>query len=294
VGARKRKNGEKHDPATDAIADVRHLGTNQFDLTGRVTVITGGAGLLGLSHARAIHGAGGVPVLLDIVEPEPATLHQKAGFDVDYIHCDITVEAQLRAALATILDRYGRVDVLINNAANNPKVETPGALDGSRLENYPLDQWAADLAVGLTGAMLCSRVFGAEMARRGKGVVINIASDLALIAPDQRLYAVDGVAPERQPVKPVSYSVVKTGLVGLTRYLATYWADAGVRANAICPGGVENNQNAVFLQRIKERIQLGRMAGADEYQGAILFLASDASSYMTGAVLTVDGGRSVW
>jgi NAD(P)-dependent dehydrogenase (short-subunit alcohol dehydrogenase family) len=294
VGARKCKDGKKHDPATDVIASVMHVDNKQFDLTGRVTVITGGAGLLGLSHARAIRGAGGVPVLLDIAAPEKATLHRKAGFDVEYIDCDITIEQQLKAALAAILDRHGRIDVLINNAANNPKVETPGALDASRLENYPLEQWAADLAVGLTGAMLCSRVFGAEMARRGKGVIINIASDLALIAPDQRLYAVEGVAPDRQPVKPVSYSVVKTGLVGLTRYLATYWADAGVRANAICPGGVENNQNAVFLRRIKERIPLGRMAGADEYQGAILFLASDASSYMTGAVLTVDGGRSVW
>jgi NAD(P)-dependent dehydrogenase (short-subunit alcohol dehydrogenase family) len=267
---------------------------SHFDLTDRVVAITGGAGLLGLSHARAIRGAGGVPVLLDIAAAAPAGIRTKLGFDVDYIHCDITVEAQIKQALAGILGRHGRVDVLINNAANNPKVEAPGALDDSRLENYPLGQWAADLAVGLTGAMLCSRVFGAEMARRGKGVIINIASDLALIAPDQRLYAVDGVAPGEQPVKPVSYSVVKTGLIGLTRYLATYWADAGVRANAICPGGVENNQNPIFLQRIKERIPLARMAGVDEYQGAILFLASDASSYMTGAVLTVDGGRSVW
>jgi NAD(P)-dependent dehydrogenase (short-subunit alcohol dehydrogenase family) len=142
--------------------------------------------------------------------------------------------------------------------------------------------------------MLCSRVFGGEMARRGKGVIVNIASDLALIAPDQRLYEIDGRAVESQPVKPVSYSVVKTGLIGLTRYLATYWAAAGVRANALCPGGVENGQDAVFLKRIAERIPLGRMATRDEYQGAVLFLCSDASSYMTGAVLAVDGGRTAW
>ncbi len=265
-----------------------------FDLTGRVTVITGGAGLLGLSHARAIHGAGGIPVLLDNATQDLGVLRRTAGFDVDYICCDITVEAQLKQALTKILQRYNRVDALINNAANNPRVEEPVAFINSRLENYPLDRWAADLAVGLTGAMLSSRVFGMELARRGKGVIINIASDLALIAPDQRLYLVDGVDPSEQPVKPVSYSVVKTGLIGLTRYLATYWADVGVRANAICPGGVENNQNAVFLKRIQKRIPLGRMAGVDEYQGAILFLASDASSYMTGAVLTVDGGRSAW
>jgi NAD(P)-dependent dehydrogenase (short-subunit alcohol dehydrogenase family) len=270
------------------------MGASPFDLTDRVVVITGGAGLLGLSHARAIHRAGGVPILLDIAAPDPVGISQKLGFNVHYINCDITVEAQLKQALAQILSRHERLDVLINNAANNPKVEVPGALNGSRLENYSLDQWTADLQVGLTGAMLCSRVFGAQMAARGKGVIINIASDLALIGPDQRLYAIDGLAPGEQPVKPVSYSVVKTGLIGLTRYLATYWADAGVRANAICPGGVENNQSSTFLQRISERIPLGRMAAADEYQGAILFLASDASSYMTGAVLTVDGGRSVW
>jgi NAD(P)-dependent dehydrogenase (short-subunit alcohol dehydrogenase family) len=137
-------------------------------------------------------------------------------------------------------------------------------------------------------------VFGAEMACRGKGVIVNIASDLALIAPDQRLYAVDGLPDEAQPVKPVSYSVVKTGLIGLTRYLSTYWADRGVRVNALCPGGVENGQDAEFLRRIAERIPLGRMATRDEYQGAMLFLCSDASSYMTGAVLAIDGGRSAW
>ncbi len=185
--------------------------------------------------------------------------------------------------------------MLINNAANNPKVEEPGVLGRSRLESYPIEQWDADLAVGLTGAMLCSRVFGAEMARQGGGVIINVASDLALIGPDQRLYALDGVAPDKQPVKPVSYSVVKTGLIGLTRYLATYWADAGVESKMrYCPGGVESNQDQVFLQRVEGRIPLGRLAVADEYQGAIVFLASDASAYMTGAVLTIDGGRSVW
>ena len=269
------------------------MSADPFDLTGRVAVITGGAGLLGLSHAEAIRSAGGTPVILDIAAVSDA-MRRKLDFDVHYIRCNITVEAQLKEALAEILGRYQRLDVLINNAANNPKVEEPGVLDKSRLESYPIEQWDADLAVGLTGAMLCSRVFGAEMARQGKGVIINIASDLALIGPDQRLYAVDGVAPDKQPVKPVSYPVVKTGLIGLTRYLATYWADAGVRANAICPGGVETNQDQVFLQRVKERIPLGRLAAADEYQGAIVFLASDASEYMTGAVLTIDGGRTVW
>jgi NAD(P)-dependent dehydrogenase (short-subunit alcohol dehydrogenase family) len=208
--------------------------------------------------------------------------------------CDITREGELNAALGLIIARYGRIDVLVNNAANNPKVEAAAGLGNTRLESFPLDQWQADLAVGLTGAMLCSRVFGAEMARRGKGVIINIASDLALIAPDQRLYAIEGRAAHEQPVKPISYSVVKAGLIGLTKYLATYWASSGVRANALCPGGVENGQDALFLHRIAERIPLGRMAALDEYQGAMLFLCSDASSYMTGATLVIDGGRTTW
>ncbi len=269
-------------------------GLLSFDLSGRVAIVTGGAGLLGISHAQAIHAAGGVPVLLDIAEIDAGDLRRRAGFEVAYINCDITSEDRLQEVRRALLAQYGRIDVLINNAANNPKVESPNGLDRSRLENFPLNQWHSDIAVGLTGAMLCSRVFGSEMARRGKGVIVNIASDLALIAPDQRLYAVDGRKAEEQPVKPVTYSVVKSGLIGLTRYLATYWATAGVRANALCPGGVENGQNPIFLERIADLIPLGRMASIDEYQGAIVFLASDASAYMTGAVLAIDGGRTAW
>ena len=270
------------------------MSINPFDLSNRVVIITGGTGLLGLAHARAIHLAGGIPVLLDIAPPKDEELRSRAGFDVTAVRCDITQQEQVESALGRILDRFSRVDGLINNAANNPKVEDAGSLHDSRLENYSLERWNADLAVGLTGAMISSRVFGAEMARQGRGVILNIASDLALIAPDQRLYRVDELPEEAQPVKPVSYSVVKTGLIGLTRYLATYWATRGVRANALCPGGVENGQNAEFLARIAQRIPMGRMARVDEYQGAILFLCSDASSYMTGAVLSIDGGRSAW
>jgi NAD(P)-dependent dehydrogenase (short-subunit alcohol dehydrogenase family) len=195
--------------------------------------------------------------------------------------------------LAEVLGRFGRVDILINNAARNPKVEG-GDTAWSRLENLPLAQWEADLAVGLTGAFLCSRVFGAEMARRGRGVIVNIASDLALIAPDQRLYRQDDLPEDRQPVKPVTYSVVKSGLIGLTHYLATYWADRGVRVNALSPGGISNNQPEAFVKKLSQLIPLGRMAEPSEYQGALLFLCSDASSYMTGANLVVDGGRTCW
>ena len=269
-----------------------------FDLTGRVAVITGGVGLLGTKHAEIIAAAGGFPVLLDLPQSKPdvaaSAIARKYGVKAEGFAVDITELSQVESVLQELLARFGRVDILINNAANNPKVESSGSKTWSRLENFPLEVWNDDLRVGLTGAFLCSRVFGSEMAKRGKGVILNIASDLAVIAPDQRLYRQPGLPEDEQPVKPVTYSVVKTGLIGLTRYLATYWATSGVRVNAISRGGVFNNQPESFLAELHQRIPLARMAHPDEYQGSILFLCSDASSYMTGANLVVDGGRTCW
>lgn len=271
---------------------------NPFDLTGRVAVITGGAGLLGEQHARAIAAAGGIPVLVDIqrqrASEKVAALAHEYGVPAIGCAADITKQPEIEALRAEILARFGRLDILINNAANNPKMEASTEVNFSRLENFPLAQWEADIAVGLTGAFLCSKVFGSHMAGNGGGVIVNVASDLALIAPDQRIYRQPGVPEEMQPVKPVTYSVVKSALVGLTRYLASYWADKKVRVNAISPGGVFNGQPEDFVARLTNLIPLGRMAAINEYQGAIVFLCSDASSYMTGANLVVDGGRSCW
>jgi NAD(P)-dependent dehydrogenase (short-subunit alcohol dehydrogenase family) len=275
-----------------------NLKKNLFDLSGRVAVITGGTGLLGQQHAEAIANAGGIPVLADIqvetVDPHSRAWKERFGVSACTIRADITQPKSIKSLLAEILEQFGRVDILINNAANNPKMEKTAEVEFSRLENFPLKQWESDLSVGLTGAFLCSQIIGSEMAKRKRGVIVNVASDLAVIAPDQRLYRKEGLPNDLQPVKPVTYSVVKTGLVGLTRYLATYWAEAGIRVNAISPGGVYNNQPDEFVQRLANLIPLGRMAKMDEYQAAILFLCSDASSYMTGTNLVIDGGRSSW
>lgn len=275
-----------------------NLKVNLFDLTGRVAVITGGTGLLGQQHAEAIANAGGIPVLADIridgVDTQARAWKERFGNSACAIKADITQPESIKTLLAEVLSRFGRVDILINNAANNPKMEKTAEVEFSRLENFPLKQWEADLSVGLTGAFLCSQVIGSEMAKRKSGVIVNVASDLAVIAPDQRLYQKPGLQADQQPVKPVTYSVVKTGLIGLTRYLATYWAEAGIRVNAISPGGVYNNQPKEFVQKLANLIPLGRMAKMDEYQAAILFLCSDASSYMTGTNLVIDGGRSCW
>ena len=270
-----------------------------FDMTGRVVVITGGAGLLGKRHAMAVARAGATPILVDIREEVAAQvaaeISAELGCECGAVHADITNGDSVQALLQTVLSRHGRVDVLINNAANNPTArEMATEVEWTRLENFSRAAWDRDIAVGLTGAFLCSQTLGAEMARRGRGVIVNIASDLAVIAPDQRLYGRPDRSAEEQPVKPVTYSVVKTALIGLTRYLATYWADRGVRANALSPGGVYDGQSDEFVARLATRIPLARMADVDEYEGAIVFLSSDASSYMTGANLVIDGGRSCW
>jgi NAD(P)-dependent dehydrogenase (short-subunit alcohol dehydrogenase family) len=272
--------------------------TNLFDLTGRVALVTGGAGLLGYQHGAILAAAGAHVVLLDlrVANPQVRAEHLTAAHGPECLGLavDITSEASLLEARDVIIAKFGRIDILINNAANNPQVEDqrPGQ-PWSRIENFPLETWNADIAVGLTGAFLCSRIFGQEMVRRNAGVILNVASDLGVIAPDQRLYRKEGVPEDQQAVKPVTYSVVKTALIGLTRYLSTYWTANNIRVNAISPGGVFAGQPDEFTAKLHQLIPMGRMAHKDEYQGAILFLCSDASSYMTGQNLIIDGGRSV-
>ena len=269
-----------------------------FALNGKVAIITGGAGLLGAKHAEAIAEMGGIPLLVDIDEKraqeQAKNIADRFGVEAKAYYCDITNEKALKELLSRVLKEFKKVDILINNAANNPKVEGGASGLSSQLENFPLDTWNKDMDVGLTGAFLCSKIIGTQMSRQGKGAILNIASDLAIVAPDQRIYRKPGQKEEDQFTKPISYSVVKSGLIGMTRYLATYWAKKGVRVNAISPGGVYNNQNEGFVKRLSNLIPLGRMADKDEYKAAIVFLVSDASSYMTGANLVIDGGKTCW
>jgi NAD(P)-dependent dehydrogenase (short-subunit alcohol dehydrogenase family) len=273
----------------------------KFNLTGKTALITGAAGLLGIEHAAALLESGATVVLTDIGESSLAaardTLSQNA--DVSRIHTrvmDVSKPEVIRAVAEDMAGERLRIDILVNNAAIDPKVKgDQGVLETSRLENFPLDQWDLQVAVGLTGAFLCSQVFGTGMARDGKGgVILNIASDLSVFSPDQRLYRKEGLPEDMQPVKPVTYSVIKAGLIGLTRYLATYWADQGVRCNALSPGGVFNGQGEEFVQRLSSLIPLGRMAQREEYRATVQFLCSDASSYMNGQNVVMDGGRSAW
>lgn len=273
--------------------------SNLFRLDGKVIVITGALGLLGQKHAEAVAANGGIPVLLDLSKEAVEDLANKLknDYQVDAIgfEVDITNESQIQHNAAELMEIYGKIDGLVNNAANNPKVEDSSDKNFSRLENFPLDFWIQDISVGLTGAFLCAKYYGYQISKNSSGgSIVNISSDLGLIAPDQRLYIKSDLKEKDQPVKPITYSVVKTGLIGLTRYLATYWAEKNVRCNAICPGGVENGQSEAFINNVSSRIPMGRLAKPNEFQGTLVWMLSSSSSYLNGAVVPVDGGRTAW
>ncbi len=273
----------------------------KFDLTGKTALITGAAGLLGREHAAALLESGATVVLTDIGEAGLISAQDTLAREADATRIvtgimDVSSRESIAALAGRLAAEGRRIDILVNNAAIDPKVTADaGIVETSRLENFSTEQWDLQLAVGLTGAFLCSQVFGSAMASDGKGgVILNIASDLSVFSPDQRLYRKKGLPEHLQPVKPVTYSVIKAGLVGLTRYLATYWAEQGVRANALSPGGVFTGQREEFVTRLTSLIPLGRMAGTDEYRAAVQFLCSEASAYMNGQNIVMDGGRSVW
>ena len=276
------------------------MNLTKFSLEHKNALITGAAGMLGREHAIAILKSGGNVILSDVDDGKLQNLKLSLGEEFDKkkisaIVMNVAAEDSIVDA-STQLDAINtRVDILINNAAINPKVSNHLSINSSRLENMNLQDWNFEIAVGLTGAFLCSKTFGSKMAEDGKGgVILNIASDLSVFSPDQRIYRRDGLADELQPVKPITYSVIKAGLVGLTKYLSTYWLDQAIRCNALSPGGVFNGQGEEFLSKITNLIPLGRMAEKNEYRSAIQFLCSEASSYMNGQNIVMDGGRSSW
>jgi len=276
---------------------------DNFQLYKRVALVTGGAGLLGKEHALALLELGATVYLGDIdnaslhtVVNELAHLYPGMVFPVMF---DVTNEDSILTA-QEMMSAAGHIpQIVINNAALNPRANELMNRDivkyPSRIEEMPLLTWEKEINVGLTGAFLVSRIFGQRMVDKGLGgVIINVASDLSVIAPDQRLYKTDVSDEYAQPVKPVTYSVIKAGLIGLTRYLSTYWADRGIRCNAISPGGVYDGQTDEFVKRLVSRIPMGRMAKKDEYRSTMQYLCSDASAYLTGQNIVIDGGRSVW
>ena len=272
---------------------------NIFSLKDKVIVVTGASGLLGKMHVEAIASQGGIPVIVDINEDGLNEVYSYILSEYS-IECfieivDITNEGELLSSSLRIIGKYGKIDGLINNAARNPSISKDQKINFNRLESFDRKAWDLDLSVGVTGSFLCIKYYGYQISlNENGGSIVNISSDLGIIAPDQRIYEQEGLDKDKQPVKPISYSVVKSALLGLSRYVATYWASENVRSNCLLPGGVKTDQDDVFINKLTNLIPLKRMAKNNEYQAAIIFLLSDASSYMTGTNLIMDGGRSSW
>ncbi|HZD57724.1 MAG TPA: SDR family oxidoreductase [Anaerolineales bacterium] len=282
------------------MADLPYL----FDLSGRVAVVTGGCGLLGTQFCRALASAGARVVVADLDRQKAITLADSlnelatpafstgSGPRSLAVRTDVTKPDSVREMVAATLETFDRLDILVNGAALDPKFDPDHAgAHTNSFEDYPLEAWNQALEVNLTGMFLCCQAAIPAMLEQGKGVIINISSIYGMVGPDQRIYQ-----QEDAPIqyKPVYYTVTKAGVLGLTRYLATYYAGRNIRVNTLTPGGVYDGHDASFVQAYAARAVLGRMARKDELDGALLFLASDASSYMTGANLVLDGGWTAW
>lgn len=273
---------------------------DKYMITGEVVIITGGAGLIGRKHCEAVLEGGGIPVLLDIsmenlLKAKNELLLKYPDTVIEIYEADITNQNELITIKNELINKYGSIYGLINNAANNPKMEGGSANMGAiQFHNFPLKIWNDDIAVGLTGAFLCAQIFGTVMEQQRKGVIINVSSDYGIISPNQKIYRCEGTPENEQTIKPISYSVVKHGIIGMTKYLATYWGEKGVRVNTLCPASLENGQPDEFIHKISELIPMGRMSKPDEYPATVLYMLSEASSYMTGATVILDGGRTIW
>ena len=273
--------------------DHPYQGT-QFNLSEKVAVVTGGCGLLGTEFTKALVSAGAKVVIGDINNDQVSIVKDEItrkfkSSEISAFQLNVTDSQSIGDFLGQIEKIHGRIDILVNSAAIDPKFEKESELsEFTRFENFPLNAWNESLDVNLTGAFQMTQAVCKIMEKTGKGSIINIGSNYGLVGPDQRLYKRKGET--KQPYKPVIYSVCKAALIGFTKYLAGYYAGTEIRVNMLTPAGVFNNHDDEFVEKYSARTILGRMSEKDEYWGSVIFLASDASSYMTGANLIVDGG----
>jgi len=271
---------------------------DKFSLKEKVAVVTGGVGLLGAEFCKTLAEAGAAIAVVDLngeAAGKVADGLNQMGYKAMGIATDITKPESVNAMVSAVLSTFGRLDVLVNSAALDPKFDPDAAAKGiapGAFEDYPLEQWNAAMNVNLTGMFLVTQACVKQMVAQGKkGSIINICSTYGLNGPDQRIYIKDG---RRVAFKPVYYTTTKAGVMGFTKYLAAYYAETEIRVNALTPGGVYNNHEEYFVKNYSAKTILGRMAKKDEMNGALLFLASDASSYMTGNNVVVDGGWTAW
>ena len=266
-----------------------HAIPNLFDLTGRVAIVTGGAGLLASEHAIALAAHGARVALADVnIDKCQAAVQvlKDSGIDAIALHCDVTQKDSWVKLTQTVIEQWGRIDILVNNAGFTNQSKSAN-FDAS-FEEFPLEDWNQVMNVNLTGTFLGCQVVGKKMLAQGKGSIINIASLYGVVSPNHKIYPGTGIS------QPVAYSVSKHGVVSLTKYLATLWADKGVRVNALTPGGIFNGHTGLFLERFEERIPIGRMSDKTELRGGIVYLASDAASHVIGHNLIIDGGWTAW
>jgi len=265
-----------------------------FDVSGEVAIITGGMGQLGRQYAKVLleHRVKVAIFDIDISRKNVYFDSQKNNLQLKFYKTDITKKSSIINSLMRVVKDFGWPSALINNAALDAPPGSPSG-DNGPFENYPEESWDKVFAVNLKGMFFACQVVGGSMANNSGGSIINVSSVYGNVSPDQRIYSY--CRQTGQPFfKPVSYSVTKAGVINLTRYLATYWAGKRVRVNTLSLGGVFNNQDKRFVREYCRRVPLARMAREDEYNGAVLFLVSDASSYMTGANIIIDGGLTAW
>jgi NAD(P)-dependent dehydrogenase (short-subunit alcohol dehydrogenase family) len=271
---------------------MAHCVESLFGLSGKVAIVTGAAGQLGGEYARTLLDAGAKVAAFDVwLENPKGKLNEIKSEDFILHEVDITEKKSIETGLDSVIERLGMPTILVNNAAIDAPPNASEVNTGP-FEAYPEQTWMTMMDVNLKGLFLCCQVIGGQMARSGGGSIINISSTYGILSPDQRIY--EYRAKEKPFYKPVAYTVSKSGVLGLTKYLATYWSKKNVRVNTLTLGGVFNHQDETFLKNYSEKVPLGRMANQNEYNGAVLFLASEASSYMTGSNLVIDGGYSCW